>query len=255
MKKKQAPRREVRTSHQPFEIRRNPDGSQTIVGYASVFAPAFKSQDMGGWVEEIDRHAFDDCLATNPDVRALFNHDQNWVLGRTKSGTLKLSVDSVGLRYEITPNLESTQSNDVLAALKRGDIDQSSFAMVCKEDDWRIEDGGVIRRVLQADLYDVSPVTYPAYPDATSGLRASLRSCPADIRCRINRDDLNDDDDDSDYEDYRPECDEDSEDYDPDADCPGQDDDDDDDNEEEDNSRRDSLRIRTLFAHRMNISL
>lgn len=245
-KKRATPPREVRTSHQKFEVRRKADGTDTtIVGYASVFPPA--QSRFRGWFEQIDPHAFDKCLATDPDVRALFNHDPSWILGRTKAGTLKLSVDSVGLRYEISPSLESTQTRDLLVALERGDVDQSSFGMFVRDDEWEErEDGTIVRTILEADLFDVSPVTFPAYPDATSGLRASLRSCPTDIRCKLKCDDLNDAEGEEEN-DYRPECDPESDDYDPDADCSG-----DDDDEEEDDRRRDLLRIRTLFAHRVN---
>lgn len=238
------PQREVRVyAGRKVELRQSSDGSPaTIVGYGAVFPPAL-SQDLGGWAEEVDPHAFDECLASGVDCRALWNHNDDHILGRTKSGTLKLSVDSVGLRYEITPP-DTQIARDLITSIKRQDIDQSSFGFICKEDDWRVENNQVIRRVLKANVFDVSPVTYPAYPDATSGIRASLRSCPADIRSRITRND--DDLDEDDEDDYRPECDEDSGDFDPEADCP------DDDESEADNKRSDSLRIRTLFDRLMS---
>src|SRR5215469_16336921 len=109
------------------------NGQKKIVGYATKFSPA-RSSDLGGWREEIDPHAFDASLASSPDVRGLWNHDPNHILGRTVSGTLRLSVDSVGLKYEIDPP-DTTMAKDLLISLQRGDVSQSSFAFTCSEDD------------------------------------------------------------------------------------------------------------------------
>jgi len=165
------------------ELRIESDGNkQKIVGYAAKFSPA-KSSDMGGWFEQIDSHAFDTCLATKPDVRCLFNHDSNQPpLGRSSSGTLRLRVDQVGLFYECDA-ADNQMTRDILISMKRGDISQSSFGFQCSLDKWEQADNGdIIRTVLEAQLFDVSPVNFGAYPDATSGVRTSLRSAPASIR-------------------------------------------------------------------------
>jgi len=143
-------------------------GESRVTGYGSVFES--KSEDLGGFVEIIARGAFDDRL--EDDVRALFNHDSSLILGRTKSGTLDLSIDDNGLRYEIDFP-DTTYANDLQVSIKRGDIDQSSFSFLVEEDDFTEVDGTIVRTINKVSrLFDVSPVTYPAYPDATVGLRS-----------------------------------------------------------------------------------
>jgi len=143
--------------------------SNTLIGYASVFNN--RSQDLGGFVEIIAPGAFDNVLEN--DVRALFNHNENFVLGRTKSGTLRLSVDDTGLRYEIDL-ADSNMAKDIAASVARGDIDGSSFAFRIDEDIWNEDDDGTVVRVITkiASLRDVGPVTYPAYLDASVAKRS-----------------------------------------------------------------------------------
>lgn len=149
-----------------------------IVGHGAVFN---KRSDMimGMFKEEIAPGAFDDVLGD--DVRALFNHDPNFVLGRTRSNTLALSVDTEGLRYEITPPDTQSVRDLVLAPLSRGDITGSSFAfrVAPDGDEWHEEDDGLIVRTITrfSRLLDVSPVTYPAYPDAGAAARSLEARC------------------------------------------------------------------------------
>ena len=93
-----------------------------INGYGAVFDSP--SENLG-WStelrEEIDPHAFDGVLASNPDVRGLFNHDSNFVLGRTTAGTMRLSVDARGLAYEIDPP-DTQFARDLMVSMRRGDI-------------------------------------------------------------------------------------------------------------------------------------
>jgi uncharacterized protein len=200
-KKKRAakPEQERRVYSSPIQIRRAAGDKRTIFGYATKFAPV-QSADLGGWIEEIHENAFDDCLRSKPDVAALWNHDPSHVLGRSTSGTLRLSTDKTGLKYEIDP--PNTQlASDLIELMDRGDVHQSSFGFYCIEDSWREGPNGTyIRTVLKANLFDVSPVTFPAYPDATSGVRASLRNAPDDLRNKLTkRDDI--DDGDTDFDD------------------------------------------------------
>lgn len=160
--------KEIRTLQEKVEIRSNDDGKKTIVGYAAKFNVA--SQNLGGFIEKIDRHAFDEIL--NDDVRALFNHDPNFVLGRTKNGTLKLSIDDLGLRYGIIPP-DTTWANDLIKSIERGDINQSSFAFISDygSEEWIYDETNsiYIRTIKKVKrLYDVSPVTYPAYEQTES---------------------------------------------------------------------------------------
>jgi HK97 family phage prohead protease len=176
-----------------FEIRTSADGKKKIAGYAAKYNKL--SEDLGGFREQIDPAAFTANLASNPDVRALWNHDANHILGRTTAGTLRLSADSTGLRYEVDPP-DTQTARDLMVSMERGDVTQSSFGFVCTRDDWKqMPNGEIIRTVLEAALFDVSPVTFPAYLDATSGVRAALRSAPDAIRAKLSvRDDSEDDD-------------------------------------------------------------
>ena len=105
------------------------------------------------------------------DIRALFNHDPNYVLGRNKSGTLELREDEQGLLVRIKP--PNTQwARDLQVSIERGDINQMSFGFTVEEDEWRSEDGYDVRELRKVKLYDVSPVTYPAYTATDVGVRA-----------------------------------------------------------------------------------
>jgi len=137
-----------------------------IAGYAAKFNAL--SEELWGFREQIAPGAFDDVLAD--DVRALFNHDPNFVLGRTTSKTLAISVDQTGLRNEIMPP-DTQWARDLMTSMKRGDITQQSFAFTVKNDswEWNKETDLVTRTILKLErLYDVSIVTYPAYPQTTA---------------------------------------------------------------------------------------
>jgi hypothetical protein len=168
------------------EFRVSSEGeSPKIAGYAAVFNT--NSDLLGGWfVETIDPHAFDGVIARNPDCRALWNHNPDVVLGRTTSGTLKLSIDDHGLAYEINPP-DTTTAKDLMTSMRRKDVTQSSFQFSVRKDEWTDNaDGSVARRILEIeDLVDVSPVTYPAYPTASSTVRSIPESCPMEIRSRF----------------------------------------------------------------------
>jgi HK97 family phage prohead protease len=142
--------------------------SRTISGYAAVFDS--DSEDLGGFTERIERGAFAEAINVS-DVRALFNHDNNMILARTASGTLRIYEDERGLKYEFeAPN--TNVGNDVLEMIKRGDISQSSFGFTVEQDSWAKRDGTTYRTIKKVKrLYDVSPVTFPAYPEASVAVR------------------------------------------------------------------------------------
>lgn len=144
------------------------DDTGKVTGYGAVFDSL--SENLGGFREMIAPGAFDGVL--EDDVRALFNHDPNQLLARTSSGTLTLAVDSIGLRYAFELS-EASYAKDLAIAMKRGDVNQSSFAFSVDQDTWKEDDDGrIIRTIVKvARLYDVSPVTYPAYPDTSVALR------------------------------------------------------------------------------------
>lgn len=151
------------------ELRKAADGRPVLEGYAAVFGK--RSQDLGGFTETVNRKAFNKTLADGADVRALLNHDPNFVLGRSTSGTLRMSPDSTGLHYEVDLG-DQTYARDLAITLERGDINQSSFGFRTIKDQWteNAESREISRELLEVKLLDVSPVTYPAYPDATSGI-------------------------------------------------------------------------------------
>jgi len=153
------------------ELRATTDGgTPKIAGYAAVFG--VWSEDLGGFRESIQRGAFASTIKT-ADVRALLNHDANHVLGRTKSGTLSLREDDTGLWFEVTPP-DTQVARDLLTSIQRGDIDQMSFGFRTVLDDYSWN-GDTIRRVLQeVELLDVSPVTYPAYPQTSASVRSHV---------------------------------------------------------------------------------
>lgn len=130
-----------------------------ISGHSAVFNTL--SEDLGFFRERIRPGAFTNTIKKD-DVRALFNHNPDHVLGRTKSGTLALSEDQRGLFMEAKPP-DTQVARDLVTSIKRGDIDQQSFQFEVLNSDWLTEDGLEIRELIEVKLYDVSPVTFPAY--------------------------------------------------------------------------------------------
>jgi len=147
------------------EFRAELDG-EIVRGYAAVFNSP--SEDLGGFIEYIMPGAFDDVL--NDDVRAFYNHSDSFLLGRASSGTLRVWQDEKGLGYEVKmPN--TTYANDLIELMRRGDVNQSSFAFLVGRDRWEKRNGKNVRIIEKVSrLIDVSPVVLPAYPAATSGL-------------------------------------------------------------------------------------
>lgn len=142
-----------------------------ITGYAAVFNE--RSVDLGGFVEEIEPGAFKKTLSEG-DVRSLWNHNPDYVLGRTKSGTLVLEEDEFGLRFEASPP-DTQWARDAMVTMRRGDVDQASFGFDAIRDNWRQDGELVVRRLVEVALYDVSPVTFPAYPQTSAEVREKVR--------------------------------------------------------------------------------
>lgn len=150
----------------------------TVVGYAAKFG--VRSQDLGGFIEVIDPAAFNRTV-TQADIRGLFNHDPNHVLGRAKAGTLRLQVDSVGLGYEIDLP-DTTTGRDVRIMLERGDVSGSSFGFRTVDDSAEfLDDGRLLRTLKEVSLRDVGPVTFPAYTQADSALRSFAEARSLDL--------------------------------------------------------------------------
>ena len=155
----------VERRYLPAEMRADEDG--TIEGYAAVFDKW--SEDLGWFIERIRQGAFKKTIKES-DVRALFNHDPNYVLGRNKAGTLDLKEDDHGLHMRITPP-EAGWAADLQESIKRGDIDQGSFGFKTIKDEWDHNAEPAERELIELALFDVSVVTYPAYPQTSVSAR------------------------------------------------------------------------------------
>lgn len=143
----------------------------TLVGHASVFG---QMAPVSGGYEEIGVTAFDEVLKDPAtDVRALVNHNPTLVLGRQSAGTLRLSTDDQGLRFEVDLP-DTSYANDLRALVARGDVSGASFGFVPGQDEIRrAPDGKQVRtHTSVAKLLDISPVTWPAYEGATVALRS-----------------------------------------------------------------------------------
>ena len=128
-----------------------------IVGHAAVFNVV----DGPAWFRErIAPGAFADSIGG--DVRALFNHDTNLVLGRTSAGTLSLREDDTGLYMEIQPP-DTSYARDLMESIRRGDISQASFSFEVEQAASEVVDGEDVRTLRKVRLYDVGPVTFPWY--------------------------------------------------------------------------------------------
>ncbi|PWV66008.1 HK97 family phage prohead protease [Plasticicumulans acidivorans] len=151
------------------------DGAIGIVsGHAAVFDQL--SEDLGGFRERIAPGAFTKSLSS-ADIRAFWNHNSDYVLGRSGAGTLRLSEDSRGLAFEFDPPANSW-GRDAAESIRRGDVDQMSFGFRTIDDKWtKAADGSYVRTLLEVELLEVSPVVFPAYPQ--TGAALSQRSLDA----------------------------------------------------------------------------
>lgn len=165
---KKMPKKEMRT----FDITglKTRDGiegeSNVISGYAAVFN---SKTIIGDWFEEIiNPGAFSKAIASG-DIRALFNHDWGNVLGRTKSGTLRLEEDERGLKFEVDlPN--TSVARDLKESMQRGDINQCSFGFYPTEETWDYASEPALRTINEVELFEVSVVSLPAYDDTEVAL-------------------------------------------------------------------------------------
>ena len=148
------------------ELRADGDGS-TLVGYAAMFDSP--SEDLGGFTERIAPGAFKRTLGMDADVRLLFDHE-GLPLARSKSGTLSLEEDDLGLKVEAALDPNSPVARSVISAVQRGDIDQMSFAFRTVSDSWSADRS--LRTLEEVQLFDVSVVTYPAYEATMAAIRS-----------------------------------------------------------------------------------
>lgn len=144
------------------------DEPRKIVGYAAVFDVL--SEPLWGFREKIRKGAFAKTIS-EADVRALFNHDENYVLGRNKADTLTLWEDDTGLGIEIVPP-DTQWARDLMVTMDRGDVDQMSFSFRVLREEWSHTPLNEIRTLVEVELRDVSPVTFPAYLQTVAQVRS-----------------------------------------------------------------------------------
>jgi uncharacterized protein len=180
-----------------LQVRKKADAtdSNQIEGHAAVFNQL--SVDFGGWRERIMPGAFTRAIQEKQDVCCLVNHDESLLLGRTRSGTLTLTEDKEGLAFNCdTPN--TSYASDLRTVMDRGDMDQCSFGFIARKVTWSEEPDPedaksqmIVRQIEDCDLFDVSVVTYPAYPQTDASTRAELRTfalaeAPEEIRAKLD---------------------------------------------------------------------
>lgn len=142
---------------------REENGKKYLEGYFSVFGEPYQVWD--GWVETIERGAFARYLATGADVKVLWNHDSNIVLGSTENGTASLREDETGLFGSVEINENDSEAVSAYARVARGDVNGCSFGFdIARQDEWWDDEGIYHTKITEVDpLFEVSPCTFPAY--------------------------------------------------------------------------------------------
>lgn len=142
---------------------REEGGKKYLEGYFSVFGEPYQVYD--GWVETIERGAFARYLASGADVKVLWNHDSNIVLGSTENGTANLREDETGLFGSVEINENDSEAVSAYARVARGDVNGCSFGFdIARQDEWWDDEGIYHTKITEVDpLFEVSPCTFPAY--------------------------------------------------------------------------------------------
>lgn len=142
---------------------REKNGKRYLEGYFSIFGEPYQVWD--GWIETIERGAFARYLASGNDVKVLWNHDSNIVLGSTGNGTASLMEDETGLFGTVEINENDSEAVSAYARVARGDVDGCSFGFdIARQEEWWDENDVYHTKITEVDpLYEVSPCTFPAY--------------------------------------------------------------------------------------------
>ncbi len=189
----QEPQIQRKTEHRSFnleelEVRADGEGAR-IVGHAAVFNKF--SEDMFGMKERIMPGAFTKTLR-EADIRALWNHNPDFPLGRMRgkdSDTLKIHEDNKGLAVDIKPP-DTTYARDLMESIRRGDVDQMSFGFMVVREEWTFTSANKpdIRDLHEVSLFDVSPVTFPAYPQTDVAVKFNSQDMLrlAEVRTKLD---------------------------------------------------------------------
>jgi HK97 family phage prohead protease len=156
-----------------WELREEANKPPKLVGYASVFNQ--EAIIFGMWREQVAQGAFKKTIKES-DIRALWNHNTDLVLGRNKSGTLSLAEDDHGLKVEIIPP-DTQAGRDGLTSIKRGDVSQMSIAFQIIKQEWLTPEDKKelpLRTIREMKLYEVSPVTFPAFEQTSISARNAM---------------------------------------------------------------------------------
>ena len=150
-----------------------------ITGHGAVFN---KPYEVFGFTERIAPGAFKKTLKENPDIRGMFNHDPNFLLGRTAAGTMEVKEDRAGLLYEIRADALDPQAQSVARKIQRGDVDGSSMAFFVHKQETEFDKDGFLkeRTITEVELIETGPVTMPASPSTTVKIQRAIQETGID---------------------------------------------------------------------------
>jgi len=170
--------RELRMHAGTVDLRAEDGAPPVLTGYGATFNR--RSQNLGGFVEEIDTGAFDSTLrnAGKRDVIGAVNHDLNWLLATTDSGSLVIGTNERGLHYAMTLDPSDPDAIRAIAKVRTGKFKGSSFSFATRDDSWGTDETGFpLRTLLEVELYELGPVASPAYLSTKEdGANVALRS-------------------------------------------------------------------------------
>jgi HK97 family phage prohead protease len=140
------------------------------------------SESMFGFTEVIEPSFFRKSIKDKADIRGLWNHDPRWVLARTTNKTLRLVNTKEALDWEADLDAEDPMHRHFARRIERRDVTGTSFGFEIVRDEWEHhDDGTVLRHLIEGKVFDISPVTYPAYPTSDAEARSAERACRLDI--------------------------------------------------------------------------
>ncbi|UBK72390.1 HK97 family phage prohead protease [Clostridium perfringens] len=143
---------------------------KVISGYINKFNT--RSQYMG-FYEEVAKGAFDKTLADGHNIYAMYNHNSDMILGSTRSGSLKLNTDNIGLHFELRINPNISYASDIAELVKSGDLEGCSFGFWVTDDEWTYtEDKIDLRIIKELELIEVTITPFPAYLDSEASCRS-----------------------------------------------------------------------------------
>ena len=172
---------ENRSLNQFAEMQARAETDGDIIRVSGHGAVTGKWYPVYNFQERVAAGAFSKTLQENPDIRGMFNHNPDFLLGRTKSGTMDVEEDKRGLRYEIRADALDPQAQSVARKIGRGDVDGSSMAFFTIKEDWLEEKGKPVKRtILELELLETGPVTMPASTSTTAKIARAMQETGID---------------------------------------------------------------------------